>query len=51
MDDRTLVNTGMVYSEKAMEAADDVIQALLANCGCMQIWEVFQVLRNEKVKR
>jgi len=30
MDDRTLVNTGMAYSEKTMEAADDVIQALLA---------------------
>ena len=29
MDDRTLVNTGMAYSEKTMEAADDVIQALI----------------------
>lgn len=30
MDDRTLVSTGMAYSEKTMEAADDVIQALIA---------------------
>ena len=30
MDDRTLVNTGMAYSEKTMEAVDDVLQALLA---------------------
>lgn len=29
MDDRTLVNTGMAYSEKAMEAADEVLQALI----------------------
>ena len=29
MDDGTLVNTGMAYSEKTMEAADDVIQALI----------------------
>lgn len=29
MDDRTLVNTGMAYSEKTMEAADEVIQALI----------------------
>lgn len=30
MNDRTLVNTGMAYSEKTMETADEVIQALLA---------------------
>lgn len=30
MDDRTLVNIGMAYSEKMMEAVDDVLQALLA---------------------
>lgn len=30
MDDKTLVNTGMAYSEKTMETADDIIQALLA---------------------
>lgn len=30
MDDRTLVNTGMAYSEKTMETANDVLQALLA---------------------
>lgn len=29
MDDRTLVNTGMAYSEKTMEAVDEVIQALI----------------------
>lgn len=29
MDGRTLVNTGMAYSEKTMEAADEVIQALI----------------------
>lgn len=29
MDDRTLVNTGMAYSEKTMEAADEVLQALI----------------------
>lgn len=29
MDDRTLVNTGMAYSEKTMEAANEVIQALI----------------------
>lgn len=29
MDDKMLVNTGMAYSEKTMEAADEVIQALI----------------------
>lgn len=30
LDDRTLVNTGMAYSEKTMEVADNLVQALLA---------------------
>ena len=30
MDDKTLVNTGMAYSEKTLEAVDDVLQALIA---------------------
>ncbi len=30
LDDRTLVDTGMAYSEKTMEAAEDLVQALLA---------------------
>lgn len=29
MDDRILVNIGMAYSEKTMEAADEVLQTLI----------------------
>ena len=44
MDDKTLVNTGMAYSEKTMETADDVIQALLAALSGKSTVEQNQVL-------
>ncbi len=38
MDDRTLVNTGMAYSEKTMETADDVIQARMDSGMTIAQW-------------
>ncbi len=46
MDDRTLVSTGMAYSEKTMETADDVIQALLAALSGKADTEQNHVLEN-----